>query len=98
MRGVGTAASFHATEEPAFADFFEATHANVFRAVLVIARDWHVAEDATASAYLRAWERWTDVSHHPAPIAWVIRVALTCPITRLALTRPLTLIRTNSAS
>lgn len=62
--------------EPAFADFFEATHGDVFRAVLVVARDWHVAEDATATAYMRAWERWSDVGHHPAPVAWVIRVAM----------------------
>lgn len=62
--------------EPAFSEFFEASHGDVFRAVLVVARDWHVAEDATATAYLRAWERWADVSRHPTPIAWVIRVAM----------------------
>lgn len=62
--------------EPAFADFFEATHGDVFRAVLVVARDWHVAEDATATAYMRAWERWSDLGHHPSPVAWVIRVAM----------------------
>jgi DNA-directed RNA polymerase specialized sigma24 family protein len=60
----------------AFAEFFEATHGDVFRAVLVVARDWHVAEDATATAYMRAWERWPDVGHHPSPVAWVIRVAM----------------------
>jgi RNA polymerase sigma factor (sigma-70 family) len=64
------------TTESAFTDFFEATHRDVFRAVLVVARDWHVAEDATATAYLRAWERWSDVARHPSPIAWVIRVAM----------------------
>jgi DNA-directed RNA polymerase specialized sigma24 family protein len=62
--------------EAAFVEFFEATHGDVFRAVLVVARDWHVAEDATATAYMRAWERWPVVAHHPSPVAWVIRVAM----------------------
>lgn len=59
-----------------FATFFETTHGDVFRAVLLVTRDWHAAEDATATAYLRAWEQWSRVVSHPAPIAWVIRVAL----------------------
>ncbi|MEP7379088.1 MAG: sigma-70 family RNA polymerase sigma factor [Chloroflexota bacterium] len=73
MAVVGT---HSAAAEPAFAEFFEATHGDVFRAVLVVARDWHVAEDATATAYLRAWERWSNVGGYPSPVAWVIRVAM----------------------
>ncbi|MGZ8715174.1 MAG: RNA polymerase sigma factor [Mycobacterium sp.] len=59
-----------------FTDFFNVTHADVYRAVLVVARDPSVAEDATATAYLRAWEHWSDLTMHPTPKAWVIRVAL----------------------
>jgi RNA polymerase sigma factor (sigma-70 family) len=63
-------------EATRFGEFFSATYPDVYRMVLVVAHDPTVAEDATATAYLRAWEHWRDVAHHPAPIAWVARVAM----------------------
>lgn len=35
-----------------------------------------VAADLTAEAYVRALERWSTVRRHPAPLAWVLRVAI----------------------
>jgi RNA polymerase sigma factor (sigma-70 family) len=73
-----TPISLSASASPAtsFAEFFEATHGAVFRAVLLVAKNWPIAQDATATAYLRALEKWPEVSCHPAPAAWVTRVAL----------------------
>jgi RNA polymerase sigma factor (sigma-70 family) len=35
-----------------------------------------LAEDQVAEAFARAWLSWHKVSRHPAPRAWVVRVAL----------------------
>ena len=65
-----------AQEATGFDSFFAATHGSVYRAVLVVTRDQAAAEDAVANAYLRALERWSAVSSHPNPIAWLTRVAI----------------------
>lgn len=84
----------HAVREQAdgFDGFFAATHAQVFRAVLLVTRDQAAAEDAVANAYLKALERWAVVSAHPNPVAWLTRVALNDSISawrRLRLQVPL---------
>ena len=35
-----------------------------------------VAEEATAEAFARAWQRWSQVGGHDQPVAWVMRTAL----------------------
>jgi DNA-directed RNA polymerase specialized sigma24 family protein len=59
-----------------FERFFAATKDDVFRSLLVITRDRALADDGVAEAFTRAFERWSDVSVHPAPKAWVARTAL----------------------
>ena len=59
-----------------FERFFAATKDDVFRSLLVITRDRALADDGVAEAFTRAFERWADVSVHPAPKAWVARTAL----------------------
>jgi RNA polymerase sigma factor (sigma-70 family) len=59
-----------------FEVFFTTTYPQVFRAALLVSHDHALAEDSTATAYLRAWERWSEVSVHAAPVAWVARVAI----------------------
>ena len=59
-----------------FERFFAATKDDVFRSLLVITRDPALADDGVAEAFTRAFERWSDVSVHPAPKAWVARTAL----------------------
>lgn len=60
-----------------FEGFYEDSKTPVFRAVL-LARggDRHVAEDAVADAYEKAYLRWHKLVHHPNPTAWVIRTAI----------------------
>jgi RNA polymerase sigma factor (sigma-70 family) len=59
-----------------FERFFAATKDDVFRSLVVITRDRALADDGVAEAFTRAFERWSDVSIHPAPKAWVARTAL----------------------
>ena len=60
----------------AFAGFYADSYATVYRAVLVVTRDRDLAADAVSTAFTRAWERWSEVSRHPVPAAWVARVAM----------------------
>ncbi len=59
-----------------FDEFYRSTKDGCFRAVLATVGDLGEADDLLAEAYTRAWERWSDVSTHAAPAAWVVRVAL----------------------
>ena len=60
----------------AFESFYTETRDPVYRAVVLATRRPDRAEDAVADAFARAYSRWDDVSHHPNPRAWVVRVAL----------------------
>jgi RNA polymerase sigma factor (sigma-70 family) len=59
-----------------FGEFYAARKDPVFRAVLVATGNRSAAEDAVAEAFTRACARWTVVSAHPNPTAWVLRTAL----------------------
>ena len=59
-----------------FAEFFSGRRDFVFRAVLAATGERAAAEDATAEAFARAYQRWPSVRDHPNPTAWVIRTAL----------------------
>ena len=66
----------------AFTDFYESTKDGCLRAVVASGTDRAAAEDAVAEAYARAWAAWPKVSRHPAPAAWVVRVALNHHVSR----------------
>ncbi len=59
-----------------FAEFFAASWDPCLRAVAASTGNMTLAEDQTAEAFARAWASWRQVSHHPAPRAWVVRAAL----------------------
>lgn len=65
-----------------FTDFYESTKDACLRAVVASGTDQATAEDAVAEAYARAWAAWPKVSRHPAPAAWVVRVALNHHVSR----------------
>jgi RNA polymerase sigma factor (sigma-70 family) len=66
----------------AFTDFYESSKDACLRAVVASGTDRATAEDAVAEAYARAWAAWPKVSRHPAPAAWVVRVALNHHVSR----------------
>lgn len=59
-----------------FASFYERSRDGCLRAVSVSVGNPTLAEDLTAEAFARALADWRKVSRHPAPEAWVVRVAL----------------------
>lgn len=63
-------------EQAEFTAFFQASWKPCLRAVTVIAGRPELAEDQVAEAFSKAWASWRKVSRHPAPRAWVVRVAL----------------------
>lgn len=65
-----------------FTDFYESTKDSCLRAVVASGSDLATAEDAVAEAYARAWASWPTVHRHPAPAAWVVRVALNHHVSR----------------
>lgn len=58
-----------------FDAFYAATSGRVLGQLYVLTGDRATAEDAVAEAYTRAWQRWSAVSEHPQPEAWVRTVA-----------------------
>ncbi|WP_069884313.1 sigma-70 family RNA polymerase sigma factor [Streptomyces luteocolor] len=64
-----------------FKEFYRADKDVCLRAVLASVGDRQLAEDLVAEAFTRAWTRWSRVSRHPSPRAWVVRTALNTRIT-----------------
>jgi RNA polymerase sigma factor (sigma-70 family) len=65
-----------------FAKFYRRSKDECLFTVLVSVGDVDTAEDLVAEAFARAWASWRTVSRHPAPTAWVVRVALNANISR----------------
>lgn len=60
----------------AFADFFEEHRDRLFRAVWLVCRDRHEAEEIAQDAFLRVWQRWNAVRTLDDPTAYLFRTAL----------------------
>jgi RNA polymerase sigma factor (sigma-70 family) len=59
-----------------FAEFFATSWDPCLRAVAASTGSMTLAEHQVAEAFARAWVSWHEVSHHPAPRAWIVRTAL----------------------
>jgi RNA polymerase sigma-70 factor (ECF subfamily) len=58
-----------------FDAFYAAGYRRVVGHLFLTTGDIGEAEDCVQEAYARAWQRWSRVSRHPAPEAWVRTVA-----------------------
>jgi RNA polymerase sigma factor (sigma-70 family) len=59
-----------------FADWYGAQHDGVVRALAAVVGDVDAAREATDEAFVRALERWGQVSGMASPAGWVYRVGL----------------------
>lgn len=59
-----------------FRTFFEEEHVELFRALWLVTRDRHEAEDVMQEAFLRIWERWARVARMSHPTGYLYRTAM----------------------
>ena len=66
-----------ASERPLdFAMFFELHHERLFRALWLVTRNRHEAEEIVQDAFLSVWQRWDRVAPGPDPVAYLYRTAM----------------------
>jgi RNA polymerase sigma-70 factor, ECF subfamily len=73
--------------EASFDDFYRATSRRVLHHVYALTGDLAEAQDCVQEAYARAWQRWSRVSGHDDPEAWVRTVARRIAVSRWRRTR-----------
>lgn len=59
-----------------FEDWYRGAHPRLVAALTVVARDPHLARDATDEAMVRALERWERVQEMASPDGWAYRVGV----------------------
>jgi RNA polymerase sigma factor (sigma-70 family) len=59
-----------------FESFYLAHRVRLFRALVVVTRDLHAAEEITQDAFVRIWERWDRVRRMDDPTGYLYRTAL----------------------
>jgi RNA polymerase sigma-70 factor, ECF subfamily len=61
---------------PLFEDFFEAWHVPLYRALWLVTRNRHEAEEVMQDAFLKVWERWEQVGAMEDPVGYLYRTAM----------------------
>ena len=59
-----------------FEIFFLDHHVRLYRALWLVTRNGHEAEEIMQDAFLRVWERWPKVSRVPDPTGYLYRTAM----------------------
>lgn len=74
---VSTATGSHSVEATAgFEAFFEAERPRLFRALLLVTRNAHEAEELMQEAFVNVWERWGRVRTMDDPTGYLYRTAM----------------------
>jgi RNA polymerase sigma-70 factor (ECF subfamily) len=78
VTGRGARAAAVATVEAAgtFEAFFEDHHGSLFRALWLVTRNRHEAEELMQDAFLKVWERWERVASLEDPAGYLFRTAM----------------------
>jgi RNA polymerase sigma-70 factor (ECF subfamily) len=72
--GIASKAPPHRRQK-GFADCYHASYGRLAAQLHAYLGDAAAAEDAVQEAFLRAWQRWQQISGYQDPVAWVRRVA-----------------------
>jgi RNA polymerase sigma factor (sigma-70 family) len=59
-----------------FESFYRANRMRLFRALVVMTRDVHAADELTQESFVKVWERWERVARMDDPIGYLYRTAL----------------------
>lgn len=65
-----------------FEAFFEAERGRLFRALVLVTRNTHEAEELAQEAFLKVWERWSRLRDQE-PVGYLFRVAMNAHRSRL---------------
>jgi RNA polymerase sigma-70 factor (ECF subfamily) len=65
-----------------FEEFFEAERPRLFRALLLVTRNTHEAEELMQDAFMKVWERWDRVQFLENPTAYLYTTAMNAFRTR----------------
>jgi RNA polymerase sigma factor (sigma-70 family) len=71
-----TEATDSGTAEAAFGVFFSEHHARLYRALVMVTRSPHEADEITQEAFVRVWARWDRVAEMESPDGYLYRAAL----------------------
>jgi RNA polymerase sigma-70 factor (ECF subfamily) len=66
-----------------FEDFYRSNFARLAAAAFLMTGDREEGADLAQEAFVRAYERWRAVSHHPHPEAWLFRVVANLAVSQL---------------
>jgi RNA polymerase sigma-70 factor (ECF subfamily) len=61
---------------PDFESFYRDNRVRLFRAMVVVTREVHAAEEAMQDAFVKVWERWDRVAGMDDPVGYLFRTAL----------------------
>lgn len=73
-----TEATWSDRAEAEFSAFFDEHHARLYRALVMVTRNPHEAEEITQDAFVRVWMKWERVSRVEDPVGYLYRVAMNC--------------------
>src|SRR6266516_6241918 len=59
-----------------FESFYLANRVRLFRALVVVTRDAHAAEEVSQDAFVAVWERWDRIRRMDDPTGYLYRTAL----------------------
>ena len=59
-----------------FEPFYQAHRDRLFRALVLVTRDPHAADEVAQDAFVRVWERWDRVRRMQDPTGYLYRTAL----------------------
>lgn len=71
-----TEATGSGTAEAAFGVFFSEHHARLYRALVMVSRSPHEADEIAQEAFVRIWTKWDRVSGMESPDGYLYRTAL----------------------
>ena len=63
-------------EGPGFEAFFLANHLALYRALWLVTRNRHEAEEVMQDAFVRVWSKWAKVASVPDPQGYLYRTAM----------------------
>jgi RNA polymerase sigma-70 factor (ECF subfamily) len=66
-----------------FEDFFESWHRPLYRALWLVTRNRHEAEEVMQDAFLKVWERWDRVGSMASPEGYLFQTAMNLYRSRL---------------